>query len=143
MIGQSIINVTSGARARLSGIVAALFLLFFILFGSSLIEQVPIAALVGVMFMVCIGTFEWTSFKILHRIPKEDAFVLTLVTVLTVVFDLAIAVLVGVIASALAFAWKSAVRIRIRKYKDSKNVKHYELFGPLFFCLYSSFSREI
>jgi len=134
MIGQSMINVSSGARARLSGIVAAVFLLFFIVFGSSLIEQVPVAALVGVMFMVCVGTFEWTSFRILNKIPKKDSFVLVLVTVLTVVFDLAIAVLAGVIASALVFAWESAVRISAKKYTDDKGVKHYEVFGPLFFA---------
>jgi len=100
MIGQSIINVTSGARTRISGVVAALSLLCFILFASSLIERVPVAALVGVMFMVCVGTFEWTSFKILHRIPRADAIVLVLVSVMTVIFDLAIAVIAGVIASA-------------------------------------------
>ena len=142
MIGQSIINVSSGARARLSGITAAFFLLFFILFGSSYIEQVPVAALVGVMFMVCIGTFEWTSFKILHRIPKEDAFVLVLVTVLTVIFDLAIAVITGVIASALVFAWKNAVRIRARKYVDDKGIKHYEFMGPLFFASTTLFQEK-
>lgn len=134
MIGQSIINVSSGARTRTSGIAASLFLLFFILFGSSLIEQIPVAALVGVMFMVCVGTFEWTSFRILHKIPKTDALVLVLVTVLTVVFDLAVAVLIGVIASALVFAWESAVRIRARKYVDDEGVKHYEIWGPLFFA---------
>lgn len=133
MIGQSIINVSSGARARISGIVAALSLLCFILFGSSLIERIPVAALVGVMFMVCYGTFEWTSFKVLSKIPRTDAFVLVLVSVLTVIFDLAIAVLAGVIVSALAFAWTSAVKIRARKWIDNKGVKHYEIFGPLFF----------
>lgn len=134
MIGQSIINVSSGARTRLSGIVAALFLLFFTVFGSSLIEQVPAAALVGVMFMVCVGTFEWTSLRILHRIPIEDSVVIVLVTVLTVIFDLAIAVFAGVIASALVFSWKSAIRIRARKYVDDDGVKHYEIWGPLFFA---------
>lgn len=133
MIGQSIINVTSGGRTRVSGIVAAVSLLFFILFGSSLIEQVPIAALVGLMFMVSIGTFEWSSFKILHRIPKSDAMVLIAVTLLTVIFDLAIAVIIGVIISALVFAWENAVRIRARKYVDDSGVKHYEIWGPLFF----------
>lgn len=142
MIGQSIINVTSGARTRISGIVAALALLSFILFGSSLIEQVPIAALVGVMFMVCVGTFEWTSFKILHRIPRADAFVLIFVTVMTVIFDLAIAVISGVFASALVFAWQSAVRIRARKFVDEKGVKHYEIWGPLFFASTSHFQEK-
>jgi len=133
MIGQSIINVTSGGRTRVSGIVAAVSLLFFILFGSSLIEQVPIAALVGLMLMVSIGTFEWSSFKILHRIPKSDAMVLIAVTLLTVIFDLAIAVIIGVIISALVFAWENAVRFRARKYVDDSGVKHYEIWGPFFF----------
>jgi sulfate permease, SulP family len=133
MIGQSIINVTSGGRSRISGIMAALSLLTFIVFASSLIERVPVAALVGVMFMVSIGTFEWASFRILHRIPKADAAVIILVTVLTVAFDLAIAVLAGVIASALVFAWENAVRIRARKYVDEAGIKHYEIRGPLFF----------
>lgn len=142
MIGQSIINVTSGARTRISGIVAALALLSFVLFGSSLIEKVPLAALVGVMFMVCVGTFEWTSFKILHKVPKADAFVLILVTVMTVIFDLAIAVIIGVIASALVFAWESAVRIRARKYVDDQGVKHYEIWGPLFFASTARFQEK-
>lgn len=142
MIGQSIINVTSGARTRISGIVAAIALLSFILFGSSLIEKVPLAALVGVMFMVCVGTFEWTSFKILHKIPKSDAFVLVLVTVMTVIFDLAIAVIVGVIASALVFAWESAVRIRARKYVDDQGIRHYEIWGPLFFASTANFQEK-
>ncbi len=142
MIGQSIINVSSGARARISGIVAAVSLLCFILFASSLIEKVPVAALVGVMFMVCYGTFEWTSFKVLSKIPKMDAFVLLLVSILTVVFDLAIAVIAGVIASALAFAWNSAVRIRARKWMDDKGVKHYEIWGPLFFGSTAHFQEK-
>lgn len=142
MIGQSIINVSSGARTRISGIAASIFLLCFILFGSSLIEQIPVAALVGVMFMVCVGTFEWTSFRILHKIPRHDAMVLVLVTVLTVVFDLAIAVVAGVIASALVFAWESAVRIRVRKYLDDEGVKHYEIWGPLFFASTQIFQEK-
>ena len=107
MIGQSIINVNSGGRGRLSGIVASVSLLFFILFGSSVIEQIPIAALVGVMFMVVIGTFAWSSLRILHKIPKSDAFVLITVSAITVWQDLAIAVIVGVIISALVFAWEN------------------------------------
>lgn len=142
MIGQSIINVTSGARARVSGIVAALALLSFILFGSSLIERVPVATLVGLMFMVSIGTFEWTSFKILHRIPKSDAIVLILVTSLTVMFDLAIAVTAGVIVASLVFAWQSATRIRARKYVDNDGVKHYEIWGPLFFGSTANFQEK-
>ncbi|NCN39803.1 SulP family inorganic anion transporter [bacterium] len=142
MIGQSIINVTSGARTRISGVVASLSLLFFILFLSGLIEQIPVAALVGVMFMVCVGTFEWTSFKILHKIPRHDAFVLILVTIMTVAFDLAIAVIAGVVASALVFAWQSAVRIRARKFVDEAGVKHYEIWGPLFFASTANFQEK-
>ncbi|MAS25741.1 MAG: sodium-independent anion transporter, partial [Oceanospirillaceae bacterium] len=132
MIGQSMINVSSGGRGRLSGIAAALFLLSFILFASPLIEEIPIAALVGVMFMVVIGTFEWTSFRIMRKIPKHDAFVLVLVSGVTVVTDLAIAVIVGVIVSALVFAWEHAKRIRVTTRED-ENAKIYDLVGPLFF----------
>ncbi len=142
MIGQSIINVTSGARTRVSGLAASLFLISFIVLASDLIEQVPLAALVGVMFMVCIGTFEWTSFTILHRIPRSDALVLVLVSVLTVIFDLAIAVIVGVILSSLVFAWQSAVRIRARKRIDENGVKHYEIWGPLFFASTARFLEK-
>lgn len=133
MIGQSIINVKSGGRDRLSGIVAALALLAFILFGAEYIEMVPIAALVGVMFMVVIGTFAWNTFKIINKVPGHDFIVILLVTVVTVFFDLAIAVLAGVIVSALVFAWQNALRIRARKHIDEKGIKHYEIYGPLFF----------
>jgi SulP family sulfate permease len=142
MIGQSIINVSSGGRSRLSGIVAGSALLFFILFGSSLIEQVPIAALIGLMFMVAIGTFEWTSFNILNKIPKSDALVMIIVTVLTLVFDLAIAVIIGVIVAALVFAWDNAVRIRARKSIDKDGTKHYEITGPLFFASAATFQDK-
>ncbi len=134
MIGQSIINVTSGARERLSGVTASVFLLSFILFGSTLIEAIPVAALVGVMVMVCIGTFEWTSFKYLSKMPKSDSFVLILVSTMTVIFDLAIAVILGVIFSALVFAWESATRIRARKTDLDDGSKLYEIWGPLFFA---------
>lgn len=133
MIGQSIINIKSGGRGRLSGITASLALLGFILFGSSYIEQVPIAALVGVMFMVVIGTFAWNTFRIWNKVPKADVIVIGLVTALTVVFDLAIAVLAGVVVSSLVFAWENAKRIRARKHTDEHGVKHYEIYGPLFF----------
>lgn len=133
MIGQSIINVSSGARKRLSGVTAAVFLISFILFGSSLIEMVPVAALVGVMVMVCIGTFEWASINYLRRIPLNDALVIILVTALTVIFDLAIAVIFGVIFSALVFAWESATRIRAKKSITEDGAKLYEIWGPLFF----------
>lgn len=133
MIGQSIINIKSGGRGRLSGITAALALLCFILFASAYIEMVPIAALVGVMFMVVIGTFAWNTFKIWNKIPLVDIIVIVLVTVLTVIFDLAIAVIAGVIVSSLVFAWENALRIRARKFVDNHGVKHYEIYGPLFF----------
>lgn len=133
MIGQSIINIKSGGRGRLSGITAALALLFFILFGSMYIEMVPIAALVGVMFMVVIGTFAWSSFKVWNKVPVSDVFVIILVTVMTVIFDLAIAVIAGVIVSSLVFSWENAKRIRARKHIDEHGVKHYEIYGPLFF----------
>jgi SulP family sulfate permease len=133
MIGQSIINIKSGGRGRLSGITAAVALLCFILFGASYIEQVPIAALVGVMFMVVFGTFAWNSFRIWNKVPKSDMIVIVLVTGLTVVFDLAIAVLSGVVVSSLVFAWENAKRIRARKHIDEHGVKHYEIYGPLFF----------
>lgn len=133
MIGQSIININSGGRGRMSGIVAALTLLVFILFGASLIEQVPISALVGVMFMVVIGTFAWSSFRILNKIPFSDAFVLILVSTMTVVFDLAVAVLCGIVVSALVFSWENAKRIRARKFIKEDGTRVYEIWGPLFF----------
>ncbi len=135
MIGQSMINVKSGGRTRLSGIAAALFLLAFILFGSSLIEQIPLAALVGVMFMVVIGTFAWQSLRIMRRIPLTDAFVIILVTAVTVMHDLAVAVVVGVIVSALAYAWNNAKRIHAitRDSHTEAGAKVYEIDGPLFF----------
>jgi len=133
MIGQSIINIKSGGRGRTSGVVAALALLAFILFGATYIQMIPIAALVGVMFMVVIGTFAWSTFNVMNKIPVSDAIVILVVTVVTVMFDLAVAVISGVIVSALVFAWENALRIRVRKSIDEKGVKHYEVFGPLFF----------
>ena len=142
MIGQSIINIKGGGRGRLSGITAAIFLLMFILFASSYIEQVPIAALVGVMFMVVIGTFAWSSFRIINKIPKTDVFVLILVSSLTVIFDLAIAVISGVIVSALVFAWENARRIRARKRFKEDGTKVYEIWGPLFFGSIATFNEK-
>ncbi|SLN54940.1 Bicarbonate transporter BicA [Falsiruegeria litorea R37] len=135
MIGQSMINVKSGGRTRVAGIAAALFLLLFILVGSPLIEQIPLAALVGVMFMVVIGTFAWNSFKIMRKVPLMDAFVIVLVTVVTVMEDLAVAVVVGVIVSALAYAWNNAKRIHAetRESHTEEGAKVYEINGPLFF----------
>ncbi|WP_455203088.1 SulP family inorganic anion transporter [Kaarinaea lacus] len=133
MIGQSMININSGGRQRLSGISAALFLLGFILFASDLIEKIPMAALVGVMFMVVLGTFEWSSLRIIGKVPRTDAFVLVLVSAVTVATDLAIAVVVGVIVSALVFAWEHAKHINVKTYKDENGSRIYELNGPLFF----------
>ncbi len=142
MIGQSIINIKSGGRGRLSGITAAVMLLLFIVFASSYIERVPIAALVGVMFMVVIGTFAWSSFRILNKIPRTDVFVLVLVSALTVIFDLAIAVFAGVIVSALVFSWENAKRIRARKRMREDGTKIYEIWGPLFFGSIQAFNDK-
>jgi len=143
MIGQSLINTSNGARARLSGIVAALMLLVFIMFGSSLIEKVPMAALTGLMIMVALGTFEWASLKTFRRMPKSDVLVMVLVTLVTVfLHNLALAVLVGVIISALVFAWDNAKRIRARKSIDDEGVKHYEIYGPLFFGSTTLFAEK-
>ncbi|MHA6281049.1 SulP family inorganic anion transporter [Salinimicrobium sp. CAU 1759] len=143
MIGQSLINVSSGARARLSGIVAAVMLLVFVMFAANIIELLPMAALTGVMIMVSIGTFEWASLRTFRRMPKSDVLVMVLVTFVTVVLhNLALAVLVGVIISALVFAWDNAKRIRARKYVDDKGVKHYEIYGPLFFGSVAAFNEK-
>ncbi len=142
MIGQSIINIKGGGRTRLSGIVAALTLLGFILFASPLIERVPIAALVGVMFMVVVGTFAWSSFRILNKIPVSDAVVLITVSALTVIFDLALAVAAGIVLSALVFAWESAKRIRARKQILEDGTKVYEIWGPLFFGSIQAFKAK-
>ncbi|GHD99401.1 sulfate permease [Defluviimonas sp. 20V17] len=133
MIGQSMINVTSGGRTRLAATVAALFLLSFILVGAPLIEQIPLAALTGVMFMVVIGTFAWNSFRVLARVPRADAVVIVLVTVITVFTDLATAVVAGVIVSALAYAWQNAKRIHARTRTTPEGAKVYQIEGPLFF----------
>lgn len=143
MIGQSLINISSGARARLSGIVAAIMLLVFIMFGASLIEKLPMAALTGLMIMVAIGTFEWASIKMIGKMPRHDIFVGILVALITVLLhNLALAVLIGVIISALVFAWESAKRIRARKFVDENGVKHYEIFGPLFFGSVTAFNEK-
>lgn len=143
MIGQSLINISSGARARLSGIVASVMLLVFIMFGATIIERLPMAALTGVMIMVAVGTFEWASLKTFNKMPKSDILVMVLVTLITVLLhNLALAVLIGVIISALVFAWENAKRIRARKFIDDKGVKHYEIFGPLFFGSVSAFNEK-
>ena len=141
MIGQSMININSGGRSRLSGITAAILLLCFILFAASLIEMIPLAALVGVMFMVVLGTFEWSSFRLMKRIPKTDAFVIVLVSGVTVITDLAVAVCVGVIVSALVFAWEHAKHIYTNNYIDEEGSKVYELHGPLFFGSVKNFAE--
>jgi SulP family sulfate permease len=141
MIGQSIINIRSGGRGRLSGIAAGLFLLAFILFASSLIERIPLAALTGVMFMVVIGTFEWSSLRILRKIPKTDAFVIILVSGITVItHNLALAVISGVIVSALGFAWQSAMHIHKNSEIKEDGTKVYFLHGPLFFGSVTDFN---
>lgn len=143
MIGQSLINISAGARARLSGIVAAVMLLIFIMFGAGLIEQMPMAALTGLMIMVSIGTFEWASFRVMNKMPKSDIFVMVVVTFVTAVLhNLALAVLIGVIIAALVFAWDNAKRIRARKYVDENGVKHYEIYGPLFFGSVGVFNEK-
>ena len=141
MIGQSMINIKSGGRTRLSGIAASLFLLAFILWGSGLIEQIPLAALVGVMFMVVVGTFAWSSLTILHKVPKNDAFVILLVTIVTVYTDLAMAVVVGVIVSALDFSWKAAKRIDVETGMTPRGRKIYHITGPLFFGSIANFQE--
>ncbi|MBN7809387.1 SulP family inorganic anion transporter [Algoriphagus sp. H41] len=143
MIGQSLINVSNGARARLSGIVASVMLLVFVMFGSGLIEKVPMAALTGLMIMVSIGTFEWASLKTFTKFPKSDIFVMVLVTLVTAVLhNLALAVVIGVVIAALVFAWDNAKRIRARKYVDEQGVKHYEIYGPLFFGSVAAFNEK-
>ena len=143
MIGQSLINISSGARARLSGIVAAVALLMFIMFGSGIIEQLPMAALTGLMIMVAVTTFEWASLRTFNRMPKSDVFVMVVVTFVTIFLrNLALAVIVGVIISALVFAWDNAKRIRARKRIDENGVKHYEIYGPLFFGSVSTFTEK-
>ncbi|WP_114749330.1 SulP family inorganic anion transporter [Pleomorphovibrio marinus] len=143
MIGQSLINVNAGGRNRISGIVAALGLLAFILFFSTYIEMVPMAALVGLMFMVAIGTFEWASLRVFRKVPKSDVLVMVLVTLITVfLHNLALAVLVGVIVAALVFAWENSKMIRARKTVDKEGVKHYEIYGPLFFASATTFGEK-
>lgn len=143
MIAQTLVNLSAGSRARLSGIVASLTILIIILFGAPIIEQLPMAALVGVMIMVAIGTFEWASLKIFNKMPKQDVFLVVIVALITVLLhNLALAVLIGVIISALVFAWESAKRIRAKKYIDENGVKHYEIYGPLFFASTTAFAEK-
>jgi SulP family sulfate permease len=143
MIAQTLVNLSAGSRARLSGIVAAFTILIIVLFGAPVIEMVPMAALVGVMIMVAIGTFEWASLKIFNKMPKNDVFLVVIVALITVfLHNLALAVLIGVIISALVFSWESAKRIRARKFIDENGVKNYEIYGPLFFASTAVFSEK-
>ncbi|MDB5792083.1 MAG: sodium-independent anion transporter [Massilia sp.] len=140
MIGQSMINVNNGAYGRLSGIAASLFLLSFILFGSSWIERIPLAALIGVMFVVCEKTFEWGTFRMVGKVPRADTLVVLLVAAITLVFDLAVAVVAGVIVSALVFAWQHAKQIRVSTSVDAQGWKVYALEGTLFFASVANFN---
>ncbi|ALM48498.1 sulfate permease [Flavobacterium psychrophilum] len=143
MIAQTMVNLSAGSRARLSGIIAAITILIIILFGAPLIGMVPIAALVGVMAMVAIGTFEWASFRIINKMPRQDIITGIIVAIITIVLhNLALAVLIGVIISALVFAWESAKRIRITSNVDDNNIKHYEVSGPLFFGSIANFNEQ-
>ncbi|MEY2950475.1 MAG: hypothetical protein RLZZ248_1676 [Bacteroidota bacterium] len=143
MLGQSLINISSGSRARLSGIVAAVMLLIFVMFGAEIIEKLPMAALTGLMIMVAVGTFEWASIRTINKMPKSDIFVMFMVTLVTIfLHNLALAVLLGVVISALVFAWDNAKRIRARKRIDEHGVKHYEIYGPLFFGSIAAFNEK-
>lgn len=143
MLGQSLINISNGARARLSGIVASVTLLIFVMFGSSIIELLPMAALTGLMIMVAIGTFEWASLRTINKMPKSDIFVMVVVTLVTIfLHNLALAVIIGVIIAALVFAWDNATRIRARKSVDADGIKHYEIYGPLFFGSVIVFNKK-
>ena len=139
MIGQSMINIRAGGRGRLSGIAAALSLLAFVLFGAPIIEAIPLATLVGVMFMVAIATFEWSSFRIIKQIPKSDAIIIVIVSAITVIIDLAAAVFIGVIIASLVFAWEQGKKIRGKAITNKDGHKVYTLTGPLFFGSVSSF----
>lgn len=143
MIAQTLVNLSAGSRARLSGIVASLTILIIILVGAPVIEKLPLAALTGVMIMVAIGTFEWASLKTFRRMPLSDIIVMLIVMLITVfMHNLALAVLIGVIISALVFAWDNAKRIRAKKYFDDSGVKHYEIYGPLFFGSVAAFNDK-
>ncbi|SHK93692.1 SulP family inorganic anion transporter [Chryseobacterium polytrichastri] len=143
MVAQTLVNLNAGSRARLSGIIASITILIIILFGAPFIEKIPMAALVGVMMMVAISTFQWVSIRIVNKMPKSDIFVGITVALITIVLhNLALAVLIGVIISALVFAWDNAKRIRAKKYVDEKGVKYYEIYGPLFFGSATAFTDK-
>lgn len=143
MVAQTLVNLNAGSRAKLSGIVASITILIIILVGAPFIEKIPMAALVGVMMMVAISTFQWVSIRIVNKMPKSDIFVGITVALITIVLhNLALAVLVGVVISALVFAWDNAKRIRARKHVDENGVKYYEIFGPLFFGSVTAFTDK-
>lgn len=143
MVAQTLVNLNSGARTRISAFIGAITIMVVILVGAPFIEQIPMAALVGVMMMVAIGTFQWVSFRIINKFPKSDIFVGILVAAITVILhNLALAVLIGVVISALVFAWDNAKRIRARKYVDENGIKHYEIYGPLFFGSTTAFLEK-
>ena len=143
MIAQTLVNLSAGSRARLSGIIASLTILIIILVGAPIIGKLPMAALVGVMVMVAVGTFEWASLRIINKMPKSDIITGILVAVITILLhNLALAVLIGVIIAALVFAWESAKRIRARHYIDDDGIKHYEIYGPLFFGSTTVFAEK-
>ena len=141
MIGQSMINVNNGALHRISGISTALFLMTFILFGSDWIERIPLAALIAVMFVVSEKTFEWGSLRVLHKVPRHDALIIVAVTVITVLTDLVIAVIAGVIIAALVFAWQHAKQINVQTSVDENGWKIYDLEGSLFFASIATFQQ--
>jgi len=143
MVAQTLVNLNAGSRARLSGIIASLMILLIILFGAPFIERIPMAALVGVMMMVAISTFQWVSIRIVNKMPKSDIFVGITVALITVILhNLALAVLVGVIIAALVFAWDNAKRIRAKKSTDENGIKYYEIYGPLFFGSATAFTDK-
>ncbi len=143
MIAQTFVNLNAGARQRISAVVSALAILFIIMVAAPVIEKIPMAALVGVMMMVAITTFSWGFFKKMTKMPKSDILVTLIVASITILFkNLAVAVLVGIIISALVFAWESAKRIRARKYVDENGIKHYEIYGPLFFGSVANFNEK-
>ncbi|UKB86355.1 SulP family inorganic anion transporter [Chryseobacterium sp. MEBOG06] len=143
MVAQTLVNLNAGSRARLSGIIASVMILLIILFGAPVIEKIPMAALVGVMMMVAVSTFQWVSIRIINKMPKTDILVGVTVALITILLhNLALAVLIGVIISALVFAWDNAKRIRARKHTDENGVKHYEIYGPLFFGSVTAFTDK-
>lgn len=143
MVAQTLVNIEAGAKTKLAGVIGAVTILLIILVGGTVIEQIPMAALVGVMMMVAINTFKWGSLRIIRKMPKSDVFVGILVTAITVILqNLALAVLIGVVISALVFAWDNAKRIRARKSIDSAGHKVYEIYGPLFFGSTTAFIEK-